>query len=62
MLPTKEHKLGLVYSSVADPDPYVFGLMDPYPDTLDRGMDPDPSTSKNSKKNKPSFLLFCDFL
>jgi hypothetical protein len=44
------------------------GLLDP--DSLVRGMDPHPdpvllqillSSSKNSKKNLNSYLLFCDF-
>ncbi len=42
-------------SSVANPDPnpdpdpsdpYVFGILDPDPDPLVRGMDPDPSITK----------------
>ncbi len=32
-------------------DPYVFGLLNPDPDSLVRGVDPDPSI----------ILLFCDF-
>ncbi len=36
------------------------GLLDPDPDPLVRGMDPDPSLSKNSKKNL-DFYCF-DFL
>jgi hypothetical protein len=36
------------------------GLLDPDPDPLDRGMDPDPSiSSKNSKKNL-DFILKID--
>ncbi len=35
------------------------GLLDPYPDPLDRGMDPDPDpsiTSKNSKKTLKNYV------
>ncbi len=52
--------------SVADPDPYVLGLLDPDPDLLVRGLDPDPYIIKqNSKKNLYSFCFvtfFFDFL
>jgi hypothetical protein len=39
----------LLASIVADPDPsdrYVLGLLDPDPDLLVRGLDPDPSITK----------------
>jgi len=36
------------------------GLLDPDPDLLVEGMDPDPSIIKQ-KYEKPLFLLFCDF-
>ncbi len=49
----------LVYnkSSVADPDsdpsdPYVLGLLDPDPDTLVRGLDPDPAPDPSIIKLK----------
>jgi hypothetical protein len=51
----------MFYSSVADPDPsdpYGFGLLDPDPDPLVRGMDPDaaldpdPSITKQKKIRK----------
>jgi hypothetical protein len=41
------------------------GLMDPDPDPLVRGMDPDPALDPDPGpsviKQKPWFLLFCDF-
>ncbi len=42
-----EHYMGK--TSVADPDPldpYVLGLLEPDPDPLVRGMNPDPSITK----------------
>ncbi len=48
-------------TSVADPeDPYVLGLLDPDPDPLVRGIDPDPSIIKQKKEKKPWFQLFWD--
>ncbi len=46
------------------PDPYVFGLLDPDPDPLVRGLDPDPDisiTSKYSKKNLDSYFVVISF-
>ncbi len=40
----------LLASSVADPDPYFLGLLDPDPDPLVRGMDPDPDSSITKEK------------
>jgi hypothetical protein len=38
--------------SVADPDPRVLGLLDPDPDPLVRGMDPDPGLDSYIIKQK----------
>jgi hypothetical protein len=40
------------------------GILDPDPDQLVRGLDPDPvlSTSKNSKKNLDSYCFLTSFL
>jgi hypothetical protein len=40
-------------------DTYVLGLLDP--DPLVRGMDPDPSPSKNSTKNPDSYCFVTPF-
>jgi hypothetical protein len=50
-------KLNVVFTSVADPDPYVFGP--PGPDPLVRGKDPDPSII--SKKNLDSYCFVTSF-
>jgi hypothetical protein len=38
------------------------GLLDPDPDPLVRGIDPDPSIIKQKSQENPWGLLFCDFL
>jgi hypothetical protein len=49
-------------TAVLQSDPHVLGLADP--DRLGRGMDPDPSSCKNCKKNLDSyyFVTLFDFL
>jgi hypothetical protein len=51
-------------TSVADLDPYVFGLSDPDPDLLvgctDLDPAPDPSTIKRNSKKTLIPILFCD--
>ncbi len=61
------HCIPKVSTNVADPDPihriHMFlGLLDPYPDPSVRGMDLDPSITKQKKEEKPWLLLLCDFL
>jgi hypothetical protein len=56
---------GFIQSIVADPEPdpqypYVFGPLDPDPDLLVQGTDPDPST-KQKKVEKFLVLLLCNF-
>jgi hypothetical protein len=51
----------ILFRSVADPDPdpHVFGLLDP--DPLVRGMDPDPSITKQKLKNLDSYCCVTSF-
>jgi hypothetical protein len=42
----------MVWSSVADPDPYVLGLLDPNPDPLVRGRYRVPGTDPSIIKQK----------
>ncbi len=49
-------KGNLPTTSVADPDPHVLGLLDPDPDPLVRGMDPDPGPALDPDPD-PSIIM-----
>jgi hypothetical protein len=45
--------------NVADPDPYVLGILDPDQEPLVRGMDPDPDHSITKQKKKKNLDSYC---